>query len=206
MRTHPEVFGIDAGDLAALRLTDRYRSTDGVTHLAYVQTHLGVAAYDNVLLANVDDDGRLLNVSGSAVSGLRVDSVVPDVDASAALAIARREVGGALIAPSARQGRGPERPTRFSGGDTARLALFADGTSTRLAWKLEVTGAHDYVYELVVDATSGAVLKRRSLTELVSNASVYRNYPGAPAGGAPTSVDLAQDPTWLNASVPATCA
>ena len=140
VRVHPEVFGIDAPDLADLRLTRRYESAGGVTHLAWTQTYAGVASYDNVLLANVDGDGRLLNVGGSAVSGLRVGSVVPDLAASAALAAARRETGGALIAPRARRGRGPERPTSFAGGDRARLALFNDGATTRLAWVVQVTG------------------------------------------------------------------
>ncbi len=197
VRSHPEVFGIAAPDLAGLRLTSRYRS-GGVTHLAYVQTARGIGAYDNVLLAHVTDDGRLLSVGGSAVADLRVDSATPALGAEQALAIARREVGGALVAPRARRGSGPERPTRFAGGDSARLVLFADGSTTRLAWRLEVTGENAYVYELVVDAESGAVLKRRSLTEFVSNALVYENHPGAPVGGSPVTVDLAADPTWLN--------
>jgi subtilisin-like proprotein convertase family protein len=198
VRARPGVFGLDAADLDGLRLESRYRSLDGVTHLAYTQTQLGVAAYDNVLLANVDGKGRLLNVGGAAVSDLRVPSVTPDLDAEAALAAARREVGGVLVPPRASQGRGPERPTRFSGGDTARLTLFNDGPTTRLAWRVEVTGEHDYVYELVLDATSGKVLKRRSLTEFASNAGVYENFPGAPSGGAAVTVDLAADPTWLS--------
>ncbi|MEA2154623.1 MAG: extracellular elastinolytic metalloproteinase [Solirubrobacteraceae bacterium] len=199
VRAHPEVFGLDAGDLAGLRLTSRYRSS-GITHLAWTQTSLGVAAYDNVLLANVDDGGRLLNVGGSAVGGLHAASVAPAVDPSAALAIARREAGGSLLPPRVTQGRGAERPTRFEGGDTARLTLFNDGRATRLAWRLQVTGAHGYGYEFVVDAASAAVLKRRSLTEFVSNATVYEDYPGAPGHPTPVTVDLAADPTWLNQS------
>jgi subtilisin-like proprotein convertase family protein len=198
VRTRPEVFGLDRADLDRLRLTSRSRSLDDVTHLAYTQTYLGVAAYDNVLLANVAGDGRLLNVGGAAVSDLRVPSVTPDLTAATALAVARREVSGPLIAPRSRQLQGPERPTRFSNGDTARLTLFNDGTTTRLAWRLEVTGEHEFVYELVVDATSGRVLKRRSLTEFAA-AQVYQNHPGAPFGGAPVALDLnlAGNGTWL---------
>jgi subtilisin-like proprotein convertase family protein len=204
VRAHPEVFAIDATDLAGLRETRRYRSaSDGVTHLAYTQTFEGIAAYDNVLLANVDDDGRLVNVGGSAVSGLRVASIVPALDASAALAAARREVGGSLVAPRARRAGGPERPTTFAGGDTARLVLFNDGATTRLAWAVQVTGARGYGYEVVVDAGSGATLKRSSLTEFASMADVFRNYPGAPGGGTPVPVDLeGPDLSWLTAAAP----
>src|SRR5919107_682150 len=83
VRARPDVFGLDASDLDALRLDGRYRSPDGVTHLSYTQTYRGVGAYDNVLLANVDDDGRLLNVGGAAVPDLPVASVVPGLDAQA---------------------------------------------------------------------------------------------------------------------------
>ncbi len=202
VRVHPEVFGIGAPDLADLRLTRRYESAGGVTHLAWTQTYAGVASYDNVLLANVDGDGRLLNIGGSAVSGLRVGSVVPDIAASAALASARRETGGALIAPRARQGRGPERPTSFAGGDRARLALFNDGATTRLAWVVQVTGAHGWAYEVVVDASSGATLKRSSDTEFAVNANVFDNYPGAPQGGTAATRDLTGPPAdpWLSAA------
>ncbi len=202
VRARPDVFGLDPDDLGRLRLTSRARSPAGTTQLAYIQTYRGVAAYDNVLLANVGRDGRLLNVGGAAVPDLRVRSVAPALTAGAALALARRQAGGSMLAPRARRQGGPERATRFAGGDTARLTLFNDGTTTRLAWRLEVTGAHDYVYEFVVDATSGRVLKRRSLTEFAL-ARIYRNHPGAAAGGTPELVDLAQNPSWLNQSTPA---
>jgi subtilisin-like proprotein convertase family protein len=198
VRARPAVFGLVATDLDALRLDDRYRSPDGVTHLAYTQTYRGVGAYDNVLLANVDGDGRLLNVGGAAVSDLRVPSVVPGLDATAALAAAKDAVGGTLVPPRARPGGGgPERPTRFANGDRAELTIFSDGRAGRLAWKVVLTGAHGLLYEAVVDATSGELLKRRSLTEF-ADALVYDLYPGAAgAGGSARTVDLAP---WLTST------
>jgi subtilisin-like proprotein convertase family protein len=199
VRTQTAVFGLDGNDLGALRRTHRYRSADGVTHLAYVQTDRGIAAYDNVLYANVDRHGRLLNVGGAAVSAPRVRSITPRLGAAAALGAAKQEVGGPLGAPRARGGRGPERPTAFSNGDTARLVLFGDGSTTRLAWRVQVTGAHGFVYELVLDASSGRLLRRRSLTEFAA-AHVYRNFPGAASGGTSELVNLAADPSWLSQS------
>ncbi len=127
--------GSTSADLDRLRLTRRYRSVDGVTHLAYVQTYEGIAAYDNVLLANVDDDGRLVNVGGAAVDGLRVDTVDPDLDAGDALAAAktrgRRRARRAARAPGQRPGapddvlqrrqRAPDALQRRR-GDPPRLA------------------------------------------------------------------------------------
>jgi Fungalysin/Thermolysin Propeptide Motif len=99
VRARPAVFGLDGGDLGSLRVQSRYRSPDGVTHLAYEQTDRGIAAYDNVLYANVDAHGRLLNVGGSAVGGLAVGSAVPAIAAGRALAVAKQEVGGSMLAP-----------------------------------------------------------------------------------------------------------
>lgn len=198
--SHQDVFGLDAGDLRALRLTSRYRSPGGVTHLAWVQTRGGVAAFDSVLFAAVTDDGRLVNAGGSALPDLGGRSLVPSIDAATALASARREIGAPLLAPRAQRLPGAELPTHFTGGDRARLTLVRDGDTVRLAWRVVAEGAQGFLYELVVDATSGDVLLRRSLTDFVSNARVYDRYPGAATGGSPRTVDLDADPTWLNRS------
>jgi len=201
VRAQDTAFGLDGGDLGALRLTSRYTSPDGVTHVAWTQTDDGIASYDNVLYANVARDGRLLNIGGSAVGGLAVGSTAPALGAGEALTAAKGDVGGSIAAPRATQAPGAERATRFSSGDRAELTIFGDGSSERLAWRLEVTGKHGFLYEVVVDATSGDVLRRSSLTDQVSNASVYKNHPGAGnGGGTPVTVDLEADPTWLDRS------
>ena len=204
VRARPAVFGLDGDDLAALRLTGRYRSPDGVTHLAWVQTAGGVGAFDNVLFANVARDGRLVNTGGSAVADLAVASTVPDVSPARATAVARTDVDGAITAPRATQLPGTERATRFSNGDRARMTIFSDGRSDLLAWRVEVGGEDDIRYELVVDAQTERILLRRSLTEFASQAHVHEDFPGAPGGGIATSVDLAADPTWLDRSQGAT--
>ncbi|MGH2944542.1 MAG: M36 family metallopeptidase, partial [Solirubrobacteraceae bacterium] len=105
-----------------------------------------------------------------------------------------------MLAPRAAQQPGAERPTRFANGDRARLTIFGDGRSERLAWRIDVTGAHRFRYEVVVDATTAAVLLRRPLTELASNALVHDYHPGAASGGTARIVDLAADPSWLSRS------
>ena len=202
VRAQATLFGLGAADLGALRVTSRYRSPDGVMHVAWTQTEAGIASYDHVLYANVARDGRLLNVGGSAVGALAVDTAVPAIGASAALAAARRSVRGPLTAPRATAGPGPgaERPTRFADGARAGLTIFGDGRAEQLAWRVVLTGEEGVLYEVVVDASSGGVLKRRSLTERVSSANIYRNHPGAANGGSPQAVDLDADPTWLDRS------
>jgi hypothetical protein len=129
VRAHPDVFGLGATDLDGLRLDSRYRSADGVTHLAYTQTYEGVGAYDNVLLANVDDGGRLLNVGGAAIPGLRVSSIAPGLDAAGAGGAPHRAGGGARgPPPSARSAARSSRPAHARAA--ARSARRASRTGT----------------------------------------------------------------------------
>jgi subtilisin-like proprotein convertase family protein len=201
VRANGKAFGLDANDLSSLRLISRYRSFDGVTHLAWAQTVDGIASFDGVLRANVRSDGRLVNVSAPLVADLSVNSSTPGLSASDALAIAKRDARGALQMPSASGGAGAEQATTFSNGDTARLVVFASKAESRLAWRIKVAGEVPFVYDTVVDAASGAILARNSLTDFLASASVTENYPGAPSGGVATTQDLdGPDGTWLNLS------
>ncbi len=201
VRDRTELFGVDGADLAALRLAARYTSPNGVTHLTWQQTSRGLDSYDSLLTVNVAKDGRIVNVTGSLVHDLDVATTTPALTATEALATAQRDVGAAASAPAASSAQATDRATKFSNGDTARLVAFADKDGDRLAWRLTVAGDDPYVYDEVVDAATGRVLARHSLTSFVSNASVYDYHPGAtgPSGVAHT-VDLAADPQWMNRS------
>ena len=81
------------------------------------------------------------------------------------------------------------RTTTFSNGDLARLVLFRDKSGTRLAWHLTYRATSQAVYDAVVDATSGAILRRANLVKNI-DVSVFENYPGAPPAARSTRVDL----------------
>ena len=117
-------------------LADRTVDTgSGITHLRYRQSYRGIPTFDSGLRVNLDRGGRILNVTGAPVSGLRVASV--DAEArrrrGAAGAPAQRRRGSARSrsrpAPS-----GARRVTRFARGDFARLVLFGAADGPRLAW------------------------------------------------------------------------
>src|SRR4051812_39994812 len=44
VRSHDELFGLDAGDLDALSLVERHTTPDGVTHLRWRQSYGGIPA------------------------------------------------------------------------------------------------------------------------------------------------------------------
>ena len=190
-----DAFGLDAAGLAALRLIDRTTSNDGVTHLTWAPFADGVPAYDAALRVHVARDGRVVAASGPPLGGLSIPSAVPRLTALQALAAAQDAVGAPAALPRGDTRPGPQRVTTFANGDRARLVVFDAPDGDRLAWRLTVAGRDPYVYDVVVDAASGELLARRSLTDFASNAPVYEYHPGA---GPQTTVDLAR---WLTAPV-----
>ena len=191
-------FGLSPETMRGLELARDYVSIDGVHHLFYVQKVNGVPVFGNGLKANVTKDGRLINVLGSPVASPSVGSTSPGLSASGAIASARRDAEQAL--PPVRALPGSETPTRqttFSNGDRASLVLFQGVDGLRLAWQTFVSGP-SVSFLHVVDASTGAVLYRRSLVQ-AGNALVWDNYPGAANGGAATAKSLDQ-PGWNTSS------
>jgi extracellular elastinolytic metalloproteinase len=93
---------------------------------------------------------------------------------------------------------GSRRTTVFTDGSTAELSVFASPGADRLAWDITTSDADGLMYRAAVDALTGRVLARVSLTKFASNASVYPNYPGAAGtANALMSVDLAP---WLTST------
>ena len=190
VRDHPETFRLDSDDIARLKLVRRYATEKGVVHLMWAQTYGGIPAIGSQLIANVTADGRIINVLGSPRPDIAVPSTAPDLDASQALAKARTDARAPLVAPRAQGGTGPQRSTRFAGGDRAKLVVYVAENAERLAWQVQLTSGTGDLIDTTVDADTGRVLRRVDLTDHVVNASVFDRYPGASAGGTQHTVDV----------------
>ncbi|MBI5104372.1 MAG: M36 family metallopeptidase [Solirubrobacterales bacterium] len=187
VRGHRDVFGLDAGDLAALEPDGRLRA-GGIEQVRWRQSYRGIPAIDTELVANLTATGRLVNVLGAPRRDLRVPSTDPAVDAGAAYAAAAAALGGVARAPRS----GPEgatQATTFAGGGRAALVLYEADAGPRLGWRLLVPAGEDHVYDAVVDATSGALVRQQDLVERATGLA-YRNAPGAAVGGTAETMDL----------------
>lgn len=182
VRAHRELFGLDEADLAALRLTLRDTTPGGTTNLEWTQTVDGVPAYDSTLAAAVTGDGRLVAIHGSAVPGLTLDTVTPDVGADRAGALAAADIGPGASATS------------------ASLTVLGSAKATRLGWRVIVQDARRHAFDVVVDAQTGDVLVRHGLSDDFSSATVFERYPGSPVDATGHAVDLGADPSWLSLS------
>jgi extracellular elastinolytic metalloproteinase len=173
-RGHLDVLGLADGDLRSLRLARRFTDVNGVTRLIFRQTYRGIPAFDNGLRVNVARDGRIVNVGGSPRADLRVASVKPRLSLAAAV-----------------------KAAGLTGRRSGALRLVSTGPrSARLAWRAEVEQSSSAVWDLLVDAGSGRLLRRANKVKFASGLA-WDHYPGAPAGGAPRTVDYSR---WLTAA------
>ena len=161
-------FGLDRDDLTALRLRRNYRDVAGNVHLSWNQTYRGVPAADNEVRVNLTRDGRIINVIGSPKPDLAMRSVKPALSARKALGNALVDAGGRRERPAAKQAPGPQRKTSFRGGDSAELVAFTTSAGTKLAWRVTAT-VGEATYDTIVDAGTGRVLRRQSLTSHVDS-------------------------------------
>jgi len=192
VRAHPGRFELDEGDLAGLTLARAYRFGNGAVHLQWEQTYRGIPVFGPGLRANVDGDGRLINVGAGAQPDPQVASVEPRLSALDALLAAGRAVGAAVVPGGPNSHRGPERATDFADGQRATLTVFGE----RLAWRVLLHAGARRVYDAVVDANSGETLYRVNLVkEAADDALVFENYPGAANGGAQVTRSLTP---WLS--------
>jgi Zn-dependent metalloprotease len=181
VRQNRIAFGLRAADLKTLRLRDNYVDALGTHHLSWVQRAGGLTLFGQGLRANVAKDGRLINVVGGPMRGLRAPTTTARMSAGGAITSARRAVGSSAV---------DER-------DTATLALFPTGRGARLAWTTTTYVSPAETDLSVVDAVSGAVLYRDNLTDAgaptvqTGTAEAWEYYPSDAANngsGVPQSV------------------
>src|SRR3954451_3464865 len=94
VRAHSEVFGLDGGDLAGLRLERTDTSPDGITHVAWRQTLDGIPVFGAELVAHLDTQKRIASFSGDPIGGLQLDATSPAIDAAGARDRAAQAAGG----------------------------------------------------------------------------------------------------------------
>jgi extracellular elastinolytic metalloproteinase len=138
------VLGLGDADIAAVRVTDAYRSSHtGVTHVYLLQGHDGRDVAGATMTVNVGPDGEPVHAASRFLRDLAaVASGVARVAPGEAVRAAAAELGGVA---------GDTRPT-------LRYQALKDGTA-RLVWNVDVddpAGLHDW--NASVDAETGRVL------------------------------------------------
>lgn len=176
------LFRLDQQDLGTLELTDRYTAPGGLTTMHWHQSVNGIELTNEELAANVDSDGRLLNMIGPARSGIEGTDTDPAIGAPAALSIAADDAGASKSTEITSGPEGSDRQTDFAGGDRAHLVLYGDSGGPRLAWQVELDADSQHYYQYDIDASDGKLLSRQNLVDS-ENASTFDLWPEAQTFG-----------------------
>ncbi len=200
-----DVFGLDSADLATFSKATVVTDTHGVRHVSWTQSFNGVEVFGNGLRAHVAKDGSLIAVQGAPVhdlAGLAAKAPAASLSATAARSKAVRSTHGTLQLATAKT---TGSTTRWSNGDTAQKVWFVTASGLRQAWATYTTANAKASYQQVLDARTGSTLYRHNtVNQDRGDGLVYNNYPGAPKGGKPSTVNvidrgyLGKNASWLS--------
>ena len=187
LNEHSALFGQDAGALTNARVTRDYVTAhNGLHTTVWQQTLQDIPVFEGLLVGNVTRNGELVNISShfvpdpasAAETGTpNRQSVVnnPPVSAATAIANAAADIGVAMNESAltlVKEPQGAERKQTVSSHDLLGPAwihlvwLPMNQNSLRLCWEVILTARLPQPdrYQMVVDAETGDVLIRRSMT------------------------------------------
>jgi hypothetical protein len=196
---HEGLFGYGEKVLDGARMTrEDVTAHNGMHTLVWQQTVDGIPVYNTVLRANVTRDGALVTLGSLLVRSPEVATQLdelqraqleahPPIEIKEAIVLAAANLGDELTAEQATEvsvAEGAERKQRFSApllSDTmAQLSwLPLNETTLRLCWDVTLMSlAQVHMFRVLVDAQTGEILKRTSLTNDISDAT-YRVFGDA---------------------------
>jgi Fungalysin metallopeptidase (M36)/Calx-beta domain/Fungalysin/Thermolysin Propeptide Motif len=195
---HTALFGHGSAALDAARVKREFITRhNGLHTVVWEQQVDGIPVFEALLISHTTSRGELVSISShfvpapeqAASAGTSFPSAVrsrPGLTAAQALADAAQSIGDTLAIGdiSVRSpASGPEQQQTFAAGAlkgdaTAHLVwLPMDRNSLRLCWEvILMSRARGEMFHVLVDARTGDVLLRRSLTENISPAT-YRVFP-----------------------------
>ncbi len=170
VETHRTTLGLTPEDLAGLK-TEQYRSEgSGITHIRLIQRNAEIDVFQGDILANVADDGSIINLHNRFVPDLagRVGSASAEISAVAGVEAAALHLGLTISEAIAveTQGRGADVASVLSEGGISRRKIparlvWSIGKTARLAWDMSIYEiGQDHWWSLRVDASTGEVIEK----------------------------------------------
>lgn len=193
VREHGETFGLLKSDFANLKVVARDVTPDGITHLRFNQVLDGIESFDRGLDAHVTADGRLVAISGAPLPGAGLPAISPELSAVESLVEAREATdGGTAIPRKSDREAGPERATTFASGERTQLRWVEGSNGPELVWNTITDGADGSLYDVLVTAEDGELLRRQALT---SHLGENRYFPRDPQS-TPVRTGITMPPAW----------
>ncbi len=197
LNEHSALFGFDAGALANAKVERDYvTSYNGLHTTIWHQTLDDIPVFEGLLVGHVTRNDELVSVSSHFIANVeqagdkgtpnrRTVTADPPVSVARAIQLAASNLGRAVETNSVTLTGAPEgaerhqtarAPGLFGNSSTRLVWLPLDQSSLRLCWQVVLCAQPPEHYLILVDAVTGEVLVRHSLTAHISPAA-YRIYP-----------------------------
>ncbi len=190
IRQWQEIFRFTDSNLDNLKLVSRAVSQEGTTVMLFQQQANNLPVYHGEVLVNVSKSGQIISVGGDSFPRLNVTNAVT-ISPATAVSLAAGDLGvsgftpvslGATnilatygsLAPEYAAGQKFDKNV-FSDDVSVQQIIFPLGDTGRIAYKFNLVTPqyHGIMWQNIVDAQTGTILKRTSLT----------SYFGEPGGG-----------------------
>ncbi|HLH55987.1 MAG TPA: M36 family metallopeptidase [Verrucomicrobiae bacterium] len=193
LNEHAALFGHDASALDSARVSRDYVSKhNGLRTVVWEQTQDGIPVYEGLLVGHITKNGELVNVADHFVANPQNAAstgtphraallAAPAITSARAIARAAANIGSSVDEAAVGQVQLPQGPERrqslrsdgLLGPAYAQLVWFPLSQSNlRLCWQVVFNGRPvPNRYLSLVDAETGEVVLRHSLTEHISPAS-----------------------------------
>ncbi|MGC5022786.1 M36 family metallopeptidase [Micromonospora sp. DT47] len=185
-----DAFGLTAADVASLTVVRDHELVGTGTHVVnFAQTYGGLPAVRGGRLGvAVTSDGKVLSYAGNSARGggltagheLSAGQVLKGVVGKLAPGVTYTPQPTGDRAGFQVFAKGP-----FAGESYMQKAAFPTRDGARPAYRVLFIKGLDQAWDTVVDASTGETLYQASLVARDAEGTVFENYPGAPAGGAP---------------------
>lgn len=215
LREYKDLYGHgpEATEKARLK-RDYVAANNGLRTVMWEQEVDGIPVLDATLVGHISRNAELVTISShflpeperaadAGVGNRKAVAKNPPISAERAISLASENLGEPLsdsaLAPPISEAPGPEAARRFKGkplvdeADVRLVWLPIDRKTLRLCWQVALKRLADGgIYRLMVDAQTGEVVVRHSLTFQLTDAS-YRIFTGAspapwlPGPSSPTS-------------------
>ena len=199
VRDNAAALGLSQAQVEGLQVTRNHALPgDVATVVDFTQTWEGVpATQGGSFSVTLDPGNRVVAVAGSiARNGATLGSF--GLTAGQALLKAGRSIGPDLALSTGSQGsRAGFQVLAGIGHNTpsyVQRVAFPTADGARMAYRVLLVKQQSQAWDTVIDAATGDVLYRANLVHHDSEGTVYRNHPGAPAGGNPEVVSFGPTP------------
>lgn len=168
VQQNPSTFGLQPKQVQHLRLSDAYHSVEGLQYIYIQQQYAGIDIDQALLNMVVDAEGQVVHLTHRFVDQDELKaSSVPLVTAKSAIERTAHHLGLFLgsLQPALQTRSLPHLEAFTTAGSDepieTRLLYFFDGAKLILVREVQLLEAdHQHYWRVLVDATSGAILKK----------------------------------------------